>query len=59
MIVQRGTSADRQLARYDAIKKLGGSEQAALVGVVDEIVEETLTLPSTATAQSVVAAKAS
>jgi carboxylate-amine ligase len=59
MIVQRGTSADRQLARYDAIKKLGGSEQAALVGVVDEIVEETLMLPSTATAQSVVAAKAS
>jgi glutamate---cysteine ligase / carboxylate-amine ligase len=59
MIVQRGTSADRQLARYDAIKKLGGSEQAALVGVVDEIVDETLMLPSTATAQSVVAAKAS
>ena len=59
MIVQRGTSADRQLARYDAIKKLGGSEQAALVGVVDEIVEETLMLPSTAPAPSVVAAKAS
>jgi carboxylate-amine ligase len=59
MIVQRGTSADRQLARYDAIKKLGGSEQASLVGVVDEIVEETLMLPSTAPAPSVVAAKAS
>jgi len=59
MIVQRGTSADRQLARYEAIKQLGGSEQAALVGVVDEIVEETLMLPTTAPAPSVVAAQAS
>ncbi len=41
-IVARGTSADRQLARYDAVKKLGGSEQAALVAVVDGIMEETL-----------------
>ncbi len=45
-IVQRGTSADRQLARYDAVKKLGGSEQAALVSVVDGIVEETVMPPS-------------
>jgi carboxylate-amine ligase len=45
-IVARGTSADRQLARYDAIKKLGGSEQAALVAVVDGIIEETLMLPT-------------
>ena len=45
-IVERGTSADRQLARYDAVKKLGGSEQAALVAVVDGIMEETMMLPS-------------
>ena len=44
-ILERGTSADRQLARYDAVKKLGGSEQAALVAVVDGIVEETMMLP--------------
>lgn len=45
-IVQRGTSADRQLARYDSVKKLGGSEQAALLSVVDGIVEETVMPPS-------------
>jgi glutamate---cysteine ligase / carboxylate-amine ligase len=44
-ILQRGTSADRQLARYGAVKALGGSEHAALVAVVDEIVDETLTVP--------------
>jgi glutamate---cysteine ligase / carboxylate-amine ligase len=44
-ILQRGTSADRQLARYEAVKVLGGSEHAALIAVVDEIMEETLTLP--------------
>jgi glutamate---cysteine ligase / carboxylate-amine ligase len=44
-IVQRGTSADRQLARYDSVKKLGGSEQAALLSVVDGIVEETVMPP--------------
>jgi len=47
-IVARGTSADRQLARYDAIKKLGGSEQAALVAVVDGIIEETMMPPASA-----------
>ena len=46
-IVQRGTSADRQLARYDEVMKLGGSEQAALVAVVDGIIAETRMLPST------------
>ena len=46
-ILQRGTSADRQLARYEAVKALGGTEQAALVAVVDEIIEETQTLPET------------
>jgi carboxylate-amine ligase len=45
-IVERGTSADRQLARYDAVKKLGGSEQAALMSVVDGIIEETMMPPA-------------
>jgi carboxylate-amine ligase len=44
-IVQRGTSADRQLARFDAVKALGGTEQAALVAVVDDLIAETMTLP--------------
>jgi len=44
-IVERGTSADRQLARYEAVKALGGSERAALMAVVDEIIEETRTPP--------------
>jgi len=43
---ERGTSADRQLARYDAVKRLGGSEQAALVAVVDGIIEETMMPPA-------------
>jgi carboxylate-amine ligase len=47
-IVEHGTSADRQLARFEAVKALGGSEQAALVAVVDGIVEETVTLPAQA-----------
>ena len=47
-ILARGTSADRQLARYDAVKKLGGSEQEALVAVVDGIIEETVTVPEAA-----------
>ena len=51
-IVARGTSADRQLARYDAIKKLGGSDQAALVAVVDGIMEETLMPPGEARHQA-------
>ena len=46
----RGTSADRQLARYEAVKKLGGSEQAALVAVVDGIIEETMMPPALASA---------
>jgi carboxylate-amine ligase len=50
-ILRRGTSADRQLARYEAVKALGGSEHAALVAVVDELVEETMTLPGTTTPQ--------
>ncbi len=46
-IIQRGTSADRQLARYEAVKALGGTEEAALIAVVDEIIDETQTLPET------------
>jgi carboxylate-amine ligase len=44
-IVRRGTSADRQLARFDQVKELGGTEQAALVAVVDDLIAETKTLP--------------
>src|SRR5262249_46744753 len=47
-IVQRGTSADRQLARFETVKALGGTEQAALVAVVDEILEETSAVPTAA-----------
>jgi carboxylate-amine ligase len=47
-ILARGTSADRQLARYDAVRAFGGSEQAALVAVVDGIIEETVTVPESA-----------
>jgi carboxylate-amine ligase len=45
-IVKRGTSADRQLARYEAVKALGGTEQAALMAVVDGIIEETMMPPA-------------
>ena len=45
-IVARGTSADRQLARYEAVKALGGTDEAALMAVVDEIIEETMMPPS-------------
>lgn len=46
-ILKRGTSADRQLARFEEAKALGGDDHAALVAVVDEIVEETMRLPET------------
>ena len=42
---QGGTSADRQLARFEAVKELGGSEQAALVAVVDGIIDDTMMVP--------------
>jgi carboxylate-amine ligase len=44
-IVERGTSADRQLARFEAVKGLGGTEQAALVAVVDGIIDDTMLMP--------------
>ena len=48
-ILKRGTSADRQLARFEEAKALGGTDHAALIAVVDEIVEETMTLPEATT----------
>lgn len=47
-ILQRGTSADRQLKRYESVRAEGGSEREALKAVVDQIVTETATLPGTA-----------
>ena len=44
-IVKKGTSADRQLARFEAVKALGGTEQAAVVAVVDGIIEDTMIIP--------------
>jgi len=44
-ILQRGTSADRQLERYAKVKSEGGSERDALVAVVDELVAETAAVP--------------
>ena len=44
-ICKEGTSADRQLARFEAVKALGGSEQAALVAVVDGIIDDTMIMP--------------
>ena len=41
----RGTSADRQVAHYAGVQKLGGSDQAALIAVVDGIIEETMMVP--------------
>jgi carboxylate-amine ligase len=44
-IIKQGTSADRQLARFEAVKGLGGTEQAALVAVVDGIIDDTMLMP--------------
>jgi glutamate---cysteine ligase / carboxylate-amine ligase len=44
-IVREGTSADRQLARFEAVKALGGTETAALVAVVDGIIDDTKAVP--------------
>lgn len=41
-IMSRGTSADRQLTRYDAAIAAGASRRDALVAVVDGLIEETL-----------------
>ncbi|MGI9405475.1 MAG: carboxylate-amine ligase, partial [Hyphomicrobiaceae bacterium] len=41
-ILKRGTSADRQLARFRELKDAGSDDTAALHGVVDYLVAETL-----------------
>jgi carboxylate-amine ligase len=46
IIVAEGTSADRQLARFAAVQTLGGTEQAALVAVVDGIIDDTRMVPA-------------
>ena len=40
-ILERGTSADRQLKTYKKIKFDGGTNEEALHAVVDQIVRET------------------
>ena len=57
-ILQRGTSADRQLARYEKAKALGATEHAALIAVVDELVEETRMSPGEAKPEPADAANA-
>lgn len=42
IIVQRGTSAERQLAVFDKAKERGDDDQTALKGVVDHLISETL-----------------
>ena len=41
-IVAEGTSADRQVATYERLISSGASEEVALRGVVDNLIEETL-----------------
>jgi glutamate---cysteine ligase / carboxylate-amine ligase len=41
-IVARGTSADRQLARYETLIASGATRGVALAGVVDQLIEDTL-----------------
>ena len=48
-ILQRGTSADRQLKCYEATKAKGASDHEALAAVVDELVAETAAVPGAGT----------
>ncbi len=41
-IVASGTSADRQLARWHAMRETGASQREALIAIVDMLIEETL-----------------
>jgi carboxylate-amine ligase len=41
-IVERGTSADRQLAAYDGVVAAGGTTNEALTAVVDMLIEDTM-----------------
>src|SRR5262249_31509913 len=45
-ILQRGTSAHRQIKAYDAARAAGASEREALLAVVDFLVTETARAPS-------------
>jgi carboxylate-amine ligase len=49
-ILQRGTSAHRQIAAYDAARAAGASEREALMAVVDFLVRETARGPALFTA---------
>jgi carboxylate-amine ligase len=42
VILERGTSADRQLRRYDEAVAAGATSEDALKAVVDGLIEETL-----------------
>ena len=42
VILARGTSADRQVAHFAALRTAGASQQEALMGVVDHLITETL-----------------
>ncbi|BAQ17910.1 carboxylate-amine ligase [Methyloceanibacter caenitepidi] len=48
-ILQRGTSADRQLKCYEKAKAAGASQHEALIAVVDELVAETAAVPGAGT----------
>ena len=39
-ILKRGTSADRQLARYHALVEAGADNEEALKGIVDSLIDE-------------------
>jgi glutamate---cysteine ligase / carboxylate-amine ligase len=45
-ILQRGTSAHRQIRTYDDARAAGASEREALVAVVDFLIRETARGPS-------------
>ena len=49
-ILQRGTSAHRQIAANDAARAAGASERAALMAVVDFLVREPARAPAMSTA---------
>ncbi|MCJ7726008.1 MAG: glutamate-cysteine ligase family protein, partial [Acidimicrobiia bacterium] len=42
VIVERGTSADRQLQAYDGVVEAGGTTDEALAAVVDLLIEDTV-----------------
>jgi len=41
-IAKGGTSADRQVARYEELRAAGADRDAALIGVVDQLIAETV-----------------